>query len=381
MQEAMQVEVLSMGCMTPGPEPVLFEQELPGGRSIRSWSYRIPGRPGRELIPAARLRRLGRTQRIALAAAHLALDVRMPDDRERVAVTLGTGLGELFDTAAFLENLVENREQHPRPARFINSVPSALASEIAISFGLGAENMSFTHGGTSFELALSHARRVLQAGRAKWVLACAADGLSPYVVALGEELGWWAEHGEPLRPLAGASDPGTLPGEGAAAFLLARPRSRPGGREHARAVIEAVAIERLPRGRTGEPELLPAGPAFLRRVVRDAGTSLEEVDLLLLGANGSPRSDQEHWQVIEALGLEAGRDPALACYKQRCGEFHTASALALAWAVEMLLNGATGPGLVAPVGPPLPEDPARILIYSLSRRGLQSLVLVARCSV
>ena len=142
-----------------------------------------------ETIPDARLRRLGRAQKLAVIAAERA--VRPGADHAKpaggMAVLVGTGLGELGQTSAFLENLDSKGEAEPKPACFVNSVHNALASQIALLLGCTAENHTFTHGFISFELALWQAMAALRSGRIEAAVVCGADEVSPYLLAAGLE--------------------------------------------------------------------------------------------------------------------------------------------------------------------------------------------------
>ena len=143
--------VLGVGLVLPEPRPVM----LPAVKGAPVPGYRCSELPDAGPVPARTLRRLGRTQRLALGAAHGAMkDCGGVPDPESVAVSLGTGLGTLDETAAFLENLVEREEREPRPARFINSVHNAAAARAAMALGFRGENDTFVHECISFELAL-----------------------------------------------------------------------------------------------------------------------------------------------------------------------------------------------------------------------------------
>jgi 3-oxoacyl-(acyl-carrier-protein) synthase len=409
MTGAFAADVVAVGEAWPGPEPV----EIPeAGSSERPlFGYRHAGPPGAGLIPPMKLRRLGRTQALALAAATRAVS-SLPapiGPPEAVAVAAGTALGELDETVGFLENMIRLEEREPKPARFINSVHNALAAQIAISFGWKGENHTFVHNALSFESALWQALYLLHDRRADHVLACGVDGLNPYAVRVGRELGCYRSGSMPLAPLQretgprtlagdgcagleagtplgdGAAgleagtlagdgcaglDAGTLAGEGAAAFLLTRPGAPPRLARIA-AVTARPAAFRHPREVDAGREL-----AFIERVLVGAGGRLEQIPYILLGANGDPDLDGAYRRVMEAVSARASAPPVFGVYKQRCGELCTASALGLALAVRAVHEGRLPLEVqrLEPVGDERPVS--SILLFHMAPAGFHSVVWV-----
>ena len=362
--------ILGEGLVLPDPAPAMLppavsERLTPGPCHTCS---ALP--PARSLSPRA-LRRLGRAQRLALAAAERALDAAGEGNRpsDGGAVVVGTGLGCLGETAAFLENMVQLEGREPKPAAFIQSVHNAPAAQLAICFGLRGENQTFTHGAISFELALGHALWVLRAGRSRHVLAVGVDEASPYAITAGQEAGWLRREPEPLMPMAEASSRGTLPGEGAAGLLLGPPA--PGVPRLA--VVRARPLPH-PDVRRVDPE---AEVGLVRDALTAAGTSLERVDLLLLGANGFAASDQACAQAVRALRAE---HPAMACgvYKHLCGEFGAAPALGVALAARSVREGALASQIRCLHGGGAARPVARAVVYHLHESGYHSVCVVTR---
>jgi len=369
-------EILGVGMLRPEGNPAAVPMP-PWLGAEQCFAYGLSAPPGTGLIPGASLRRLGRIQRMALAAAHLAVKDSPVGlcTGEGGAVAVGTGLGELGETAAFLENMIGLNEREPKPACFVNSVHNSLASQIALAFSLRGENHLFTHGPVSFELALGQALHVLRTGRAEQVLACGADGISPYAVAAGRRFGWWRSDGAPLVPMgesrAGAG--GSLPGEGAAALLLARPgtveRSQPGAR-----VVRIAGVLARP---VPVPSLdAQAELSFMDRALGSAEIALGDVHFVLLGANGHARLDERYRQVVLALASRLGREVPWGVYKHLCGEFCTASALGIALAVQTVRTGLVPAELVRPDAPRPSWPVANVLVYHLSESGHHSVCLV-----
>ena len=185
-----------------------------------------------------------RVEPFALAAARRALRQVHDDalDKSRCGIYLGTGLGALDQTAAFVDNMIRRREALPAPAKFVNSVHNAAASQLAISLGWTGPNHTFPHDARSFELALQHAMLALRLGRIDRALVVGVDALDPYFAAVGQQLGWWSGD--------------RLPGEGTAAFVLENERKASGGVSGATSggggvrlrLLESSDADRLPGG-------------------------------------------------------------------------------------------------------------------------------------
>ena len=90
-----------------------------------------------------------------------------------------------------------------------------------------------------------------------------------------------------------------------------------------------------------------------------SAVDLKNVEVLLSGANGWPALDENYSAVAAALSNRAGRDLAHQTYKERCGEFHSASAFGFSASVEMARGKKCG-----------------VLLYTLSPRGGKAICCV-----
>ena len=409
---SLPVSIVGVGAVRPAPQPQPVR--LPAGSPVESFPAYVCADPACEgLVPPGTLRRLGHIQRMALAAAGCAMRVcptpvtyqphgvaRPPavgwpcvtSDKARsrngawpchppgtVATVVGTGLGALSDTAGFLENMVRLKEREPKPTLFINSVHNTLASWIAIALDCQGENHTFCHTLVSFEQAAHHAMAILRAGRADGVLVCGADEANPYLVAAGIGWSWWRRDGSALRPMTeSAGGSGTLPGEGAAAFLFAR---SDGGAPPPVARLAALRVGPLrrrahpsgatPNGYRGTEEV-----EFIRQTMAGCGLDLGDADFVLLGANGDAATDAAYAAVLRAWAEQTGRYPRWGVYKHLCGEFCTAPALGLATAVEIVRTGAVPPGIERSQPGPDAARPRSVLLYHFAESAGHSACLV-----
>lgn len=350
--------------------------KLPDGLSPGSaLAHRCPDPLDKGIIPSLTWRRLGRAQKLALMAAQQALkDVAIPRDAyERAAVCLGTGLGELGETAAFLENLIRLDEREPRPTRFTNSVHNSLASQVAIQFKLAGENHTITHGPVSFELALWQAMVLLKTGRAGYVLACGVDELNPYAAYVGSDFGLWRITGDPQPPGRNrvGPPPGMFPGEGAAAFFL-------GGSNVGGSALYIKAVKVRPLAVRDLTQVSPEAEVdFLQQTITAAGLNFGDLDLILTGADGDAQLRDLYLPSLTSLAKAGGREIGYGRYKNLCGEFCSASAIGLALAVELLQGNQIPTGLMIRGGRE-PTDMNNILLYQIARPGFHSACLVGR---
>ncbi|CAN5255636.1 hypothetical protein BH09SUM1_BH09SUM1_18630 [soil metagenome] len=296
------------------------------------------------------MRRSGRTQLLALAAAAEAIAgaALTQLERDETAVLAGSGAGESNDTVEFLRNMIANDEAAPKPSKFINSVPSSVAGQIALEFGLRGETAVFMQHSASFEAALWQGLQTLRNGRVPFALVCGADAIERDVLAVGYARAWWRKDAANFDVAEDSKQViGSIPGEGAAAFLLA-----PSG-SHGRPVMGRVTVS-LPQHFPGiDPEREAAAiAAFLK----SAGVSPRELAFVLTGANGNGVLGHSYRRVMEAAGLPV---PART-YKQTCGEFCAAASLGLFTAMREL----PGPGVA--------------LIYHLNGFRARTLMLVRK---
>ncbi|HWI58236.1 MAG TPA: beta-ketoacyl synthase N-terminal-like domain-containing protein, partial [Bacillota bacterium] len=271
-------------------------------------------------VDPAKRRKLSRLQLMMLAAVRQALTPELLNAhaRDRVCVALGTGLGALNDTAAFLENLWLKEERAPRPLFFTNSVHNSLASQVAIEWKLAGLNATVTHRETSFDAALWQGAREITAGHADLAIVGGADELNPYYLAVGQRWGRWD------------SSRKDLPGEASAAFTLADAgkTGRPLG------FVSAIRTGRW-MGQNSDTFDAAVEAEWMAATLAREGISLESVDLLLTGGNQGPL-DSMIQVVANTLSGRAGRIIPLGFYEQACGRLPTASAFGFATALALV---------------------------------------------
>ena len=243
-----------------GPAPA--DQQLPprlGGHHLRVLAC---GDGASASVPDRALaRRLSRIQLRVLATARDSVaGVAEGIPGNRCCVTLGTALGLLSDTAAFVENMVQRDERAPRPTHFTNSVHNALASQVAVHLGFTGLNATLTQRDTSFEAALWHAVNELAADRADLAVAGAADELHSYGLAAGLRWGWWSATA-PNSAKPGADPAPHEPSPVSSSSTLDRNHRHPALHPVAAALVDGQRLE--PQRRVAADD--PGGEGGLRQ--------------------------------------------------------------------------------------------------------------------
>jgi len=112
--------------------------------------------PHHVTLPPQKAGRHARLPTAAIALARHAIgDTAIP---AHAAIYFGTAYGDATETEAFVENMIRNREELPKPRAFSASVHNAMASRVAMALGITGPNRTYVHGEFSFYLALRAAR-------------------------------------------------------------------------------------------------------------------------------------------------------------------------------------------------------------------------------
>ncbi|MCK6501253.1 MAG: hypothetical protein L6Q38_17375, partial [Nitrospira sp.] len=276
----------------------------------------------------SRRRRWNRIQQMILSAGYQTAgpELRANLTPARTTLAVGTGLGALNDTMAFVENMVANDERAPRPTFFTNSVHNSLASQVAIEMGITGANVTTVQREVSFEAALWHGALGLRRNRCDLALVGGADELSPHALAVGSRWGWWSAErvDRATRTGLGRRPRGSgrmAAGEGA--VMVALGEAAPGGDR-----LATVAGVRLGRMAWKAGDWLDADleAHWVASMLESAEVVPGEVDLWLTGANGWEPMEAAYAAVHRAWERRVGRSIPMGRYKQGCGEFPAASA-------------------------------------------------------
>jgi len=212
-----------------------------GGRpvSLPSAGWVDPiDRPQRWIGRAVRFNRLDRLTQLALVASHRAVQgYGLPRDRTRAGIVLGTAFGSHLTNEAFQIQLEQLGAAEASPALFTHTLPSSAVGAISIQFGLQGPTVTLTEGIGAGVAAVALAAQMVAQGEADWMLAGAADTLSPTLLAAaGAEAGRLAEGAAFFVVVPGAA--------GAVARIAAADQGRVGEAEVEQAVLDKAGLVR-----------------------------------------------------------------------------------------------------------------------------------------
>lgn len=400
------IAVTGIGMRSPlGATPAAFWEAICAGRSAIGPlpdAGTTPPRIGARLassgfdgLPAApHLRRADRLSLSVAASARAALmdaGVSVPlTEPERVALVVGSALGNISDSLNYLRRLFTKGPSLASPLAFPNLVMNAPASYAAMDLACTGPNLTVSHGELSGEVAFATGCDLLRAGRADVVVAGATDEAAQAVVlgysryrALSSQRGGpeWCSPYDVNRN-------GVVLGEGTAMLVL-----EPAGRARARGARAYAEVDTLLRFSVAAPTYdwpanAPGAATHLRRHFAAAAGEHLQLDCVFGSANSSRRLDACEIEVVaETLGAAAAGVP-LTSIKGACGEFGAAGALSAAAACLALRSGAVPPLCQLRESPPgapflfptvaLHRDLRRILMLSFARGGGATAILFRR---
>lgn len=258
-------------------------------------------------LPAAKLRRVDRVGRLALAATQLALaDAGVTTDgpsgvaASDIGVALGTATAGLHSVIDFEDRLIAHGATGASALDFSNTVGNAAASLCGIEFGLRGPNVTLSYREASALAAIHYGTGLVRAGRARAVVSGGADDFEPLFVAVHDRFGVLATDagdGEASRPFDRRRN-GFVVGNGA--FLIAmEPASAATDRG---ATVAGYIAGVAATSSDAEPGAWTCEPAELVRCMQaaldDAQRSTRDVGVVFAAANSTTGLDR-----VEAAAL------------------------------------------------------------------------------
>jgi 3-oxoacyl-[acyl-carrier-protein] synthase II len=312
----------------------------------------------REFLDPMASRRMSRIVKIAVCGAMQGLKkagVAVPD-----GIISGTGLGCLEDTGKFLSSLYANEEKLLNPTPFIQSTHNTVAGAIALALKCHGYNATYSQRGFSFDSALSDALAQVAGQPGSRMLVCSFDEITETSFAITTRLGMWRNRTVNSLSLLRHPERGSLPGEGAAFFVISGTPAD-----------GAVALEGM--ASVFMPESSGVLQESLTELLDAAGMKISDIDLALLGRNGDVRS--ESW--YDGLQQALPETLPLGGFKHLCGEYDTAGSFAVGIACEMIRAGCMPEGIMQ--WGTSPEKLRNILIYNHQNGVYHSFYLLRAC--
>jgi 3-oxoacyl-(acyl-carrier-protein) synthase len=319
------VYINGLGCISPQPtvNTAGFLSEI---RCDKVNALRCLEPNYKEYITGDLVRRMSRLIKMGVAAAKIACPTLYPSPsgpgEGYDAIITGTGLGCVEDTEKFLTTLIRNNEELLTPTSFIQSTHNTVSAQIALLLKCHAYNFTYVHRALSFESALLDAMLQTRETPEKQILVGGMDELTQKTLQILTRLGQ-VKH-KSIRNLDLLSDKqrGSIPGEGAAFFLLSGIPSN--------STISAITGLKL----CFRPDSFAEVCSNMEKMLAELNLQPEDVDLLLTGMNGDPTNDAIHLELISCLPESTG----VAAFKPLCGEYFTAVSFGLWMAAQIIMH-------------------------------------------
>lgn len=361
-----RVVVTGLGVVSPHGSDLgaMFDRLMNGESAVREVSFDSPqpyanvAAPveadydlAQHIPPQLRVENLDRVSQISIVAASLAMtDAKLDIDdalRDRAGVSFGTGMG----SAAALEEThlqVFNRDPtRVRPLTVLKVMNNASAGHIAVKYGLGGPDLTYSCACSSSSVAIGEAYRQIRHGYADVMIAGGAEAPLTYVFFRG----WDAMHvlapidranpAATCRPFA-RNRTGLVLGEGAAMVVLEeRERAmRRGARIYAELAGYGSSNE---HAHMTKPSVEGQARA-MELALADRGTARDEIDYVNAHGTGTAINDPTETRAIkQVLGARAASVPVSSTKSMHGHLLGGAGALELAISILALTRNAVPP--------------------------------------
>nr|BFF24442.1 beta-ketoacyl-[acyl-carrier-protein] synthase family protein [Glycomyces mayteni] len=331
-----EVVVTGLGATTPlGGDVASTWEALVAGRSgvhllQHEWAQELPCRIAAELavepsevLPRVRLRRLDRSEQIALVAAQQAWDdAGLSDDldKERLGVVFGSGIGGALTLLAQDDILEESGARKVSPFTVPMLMPNGPAAVVGLEFGAKAGVHAPTSACATSAEAISWAADMIRADRADVVVAGGAEAVIGGLPMAGfsSMKAMSTRNDDPehaSRPWDRDRD-GFVMGEGSGALILER-------RDHAEARGARIYAVVAGSGLTSDgydivqpdPECRGGGRA-MAAAIKQAGIDPKEIGHVNAHATSTPVGDMAE---VKGIKREVGDHVVLTATKSMTG--------------------------------------------------------------
>ena len=280
----------------------------------------------KEFIAPNLLRRMGRAIKMGVAAANIA--IQQAGTKKVDAIITGTGLGCFEDSERFLLAMLNNDEQFLTPTSFIQSTHNTVGSQIALIMKCHDYNFTYVHRGFSFESTIQDALMLFEEGK-ETILVGGIEEHTPNFIILNRK----AHKFQKVltdTPLWKSVTPGIQMSEGTAFFVLNKTKT-----DKSLATVDGIQTLYKPKTATDIQNKLHS---FLKL----HSLSLVDIDVTLMGFSGDVNFDQKLQELLPTIEKVS----IAACYKNVCGEYHTASAFAM-WIATKIIEKQLLPKVLA----------------------------------
>ena len=254
----------------------------------------------KELITDATLRR--RMSRIIKMGVSASLQCIKESGIMPNEVITATGMGNMTDTERFLKCVIDQEEQLLNPSYFIQSTGNTFGGQTGLMIHSHGYNVTYVHGGFSFESALLDAILHIEDGDEDNTIVTAADEITDLEFNAMKKMGFWRN--------------GNKMGEGAQSFMLGEGVNN----NH----IASVVGLRVLKSPIGTENIKNA----LTEILEENQLKISDINYLLSG-------QECHKEVLDYLKEEIKEESD---YKKWCGHYQTASSFGTWMGAQMLKN-------------------------------------------
>ncbi|MES2566072.1 MAG: 3-oxoacyl-ACP synthase [Bacteroidota bacterium] len=311
----------------------------------------------KEFIAPNLLRRMGRAIKMGVAAGNIA--IKQADIQKVDGIITGTGLGCFEDSERFLLAILNNDEQFLTPTSFIQSTHNTVGSQIALIMKCHDYNFTYVHRGFSFESTLQDALMLFEEGK-ETILVGGIEEHTPNFIILNRKAHKFQEQNTGL-PIWRSKTPGIQMSEGTAFFVLNKTKTE-------KSLASLDGIQTLYKPKTAADIL-----AKLISFLKIHNLSLTDIDVTLMGFSGDANFDSRLQELLPTIEKES----VAACYKNVCGEYHTASAFAM-WTATKIIERQMLPKVLS-VSDKKPSGIKHVLIINQYLGINYSFTLLSQC--
>ncbi|MGE0057228.1 MAG: beta-ketoacyl-ACP synthase II [Dehalococcoidia bacterium] len=346
-----RVVITGMGGLTPlGNNVETFWQGCLDGRSgidlitltdTTNYDVKVDGEvrgfDPRDYLEYKEARRMARFSQFAVATARMALKdsgLNLDDeDRERIGVLIGTGIGGYPDTDQAVRTIVEKGGNRLDPFYMSKTLPNIAAAHVAMQLQLKGYNNTVSTACAAGTQAIGDALNILRLGRADVMFAGGAEagitelGLAAFDIMRALSHGTDSTASKPFD----ANRDGFVCAEGSGMFVLET-------LEHAQKRGARILCELAGYGATSDAYHVVApcvdgeGAArAMKMAVYDAGLTLEDVDYINAHGTSTPANDAAETAGIKGLFGERAYQIPISSTKSMVGH-----ALGASGAIESL---------------------------------------------
>jgi 3-oxoacyl-[acyl-carrier-protein] synthase II len=281
----------------------------------------------------------------ALADAHLEIN---DENRERIGVYIGTGIGGISTLLAEVEVFREKGPRRVSPFLVPMMLPDTAGAQVSILFGMRGPNLGINAACATGSNTIGEAAEVIRRGAADVMLAGGSEaGIVPLAVAGFSVMGATSTRNDApekaSRPFDKDRD-GFVVGEGGAVVVLE-------SEEHAQARGAHMYGEVLGYGITNDAYHISAplengagAVTCMRLALKQAQLKPEDIDYLNAHGTSTPINDKSETAAVKTVFGEKAYDLAISSTKSMTGHLlGAAGALEAIFCVKALLHAILPP--------------------------------------